>query len=272
MGAKAPPSRYAAMSPEEEKAATPPKIPVRLIRDPGPSPFVSALILDNEQTGWLLRLVGKLPGRLFHAYSLCRGRDVSVLLAEEGHIEGVPFGIPLRRVEDSRLFVPAGFRVAPNLPWDFLSRAMNVREGTYAFLTLRSRLDIPTEGFQPLHRALAAEPERPVADFEMVPSRGFPELKWTAPAQATEPERKGLLRKLVERAAPETGKGKGGESDGRSGRDPLEQRANRCREQGDFLSAGVCFSLLDDDLNAARCFKKAVSETGGERIERSWAS
>ena len=262
LSASTPPSAYAALSPSDEPRAALPNIPVRLTRDRGPSPFASALILDNEQTGWLLRLVKKLPDNLFYRYSLCRGRDLSVLMADGDRIEGVPFGEPMRGVEGPRLFIPTGYKITPNLPWELLSQVMSVQEGMVAFVTPRMRLDIPSDAFRPLRRALAAEPQRPVAQFAMVPSPAFPELKWTAPP-SPKPERKGILRKIAERAVPVANGGKDAGADASAGAGPLEQRAKSCRDQGDFLSAGVCFSLLDDDLNAARCFKDAIAERTG---------
>ncbi|MDM8515084.1 hypothetical protein QUF76_02705 [Desulfobacterales bacterium HSG16] len=231
------------------------KVPVRLIPASGPSPFPSALILDNRETSWLCRLIRCLPELPFHRFFMCQGKESSVLMSRENHIEGIPFGIPLCSVKDTNLFVPVQSRLTPELPWAVLSEVMGISKNTYSFMTKDFRLDVPEKNFSPLSRALVAESKELRSDLKIEPASELPNLKWTGPTQkkGKSGNRKGLFQKLSEKATGASNKENPANREA-----AFQQEAEKCRGKGDFLGAGVCFAMIDDSANAARCFKKAA--------------
>ncbi|MDM8537958.1 hypothetical protein QUF70_14475 [Desulfobacterales bacterium HSG17] len=243
----------------ENQAEMPLEIPVRLIPEPGISPFPAALILDKREMDWLGRLVRQMPENNLHKYHLCQGQDYAVLMGNQFPIKGIPFGIPLRSVKDTRLFIPLCSRLTPELPWEILSELMEIAQETCAFLTDSLRLDIPAKEFTPLTRALVAETQRPCTAFKIQPVSGLPRLKWTLRPQSKEnsENQKGIFRKMLERNQkdPKNTKPEKPETS-------LQHHAQQYQKHGDHLSAGICYALINDPDKAAQCYKTAASETG----------
>lgn len=231
------------------------EIPVRLIRDPGPVPFPAALILDTEETEWVRRLLWRIPGNLFEDCRFCMGEEQSVLIGERIPIQTLPFGIPLRRFRDTRLFIPLNTRLVPDLPWTSLSRAMNIGTDINTFLTREFRVDIPRDAFAPLSKSLIAEPERPRTVFHLRPPSRLPELKWTPPATLKKREQKGILRRFKKAVKP-FGTAKPAEQ--KEIKETLRKQARSYHKAGDYLSAALCFAMSDDDAKAAECYQEAA--------------
>jgi hypothetical protein len=260
-------------------------LPLRLVQDSGATPQTSALILDQEEIGWIRRLLYRLPGEAFGAYTLCIGETRAVLLGERMPVESLPFGIPLQRVQDTQLFIPLRTRFAPDLPWALLVQALKLKDGIYTFLAEDFRLDIPRAAFKPLSRSLVAERGRQPEDFTLLKAQGWPELNWkphSQPKQQTraaqtaartrqreESLRQTIFEQLSNRRTTEQHVARanvsGPEIPGANQpAQPLNEaelfrsRANFFLESGDHLGAAFCFALAGDNYNAARSFQEAA--------------
>ncbi|MCP4398870.1 MAG: hypothetical protein GY801_16420 [bacterium] len=254
------------------------EIPVRLVPDSGPVPAPAALVLDDEEMGWVSRLLYRLPGELFTGYSVCLGEERAVLIGEGLPLEILPFGIPLRRVQDTSLFLPLRARLMPELPWNLLATALDIQERRYTLLTPEFRLDVPCKAFAPLSKALVAEPGRPNLTFTLKSGARLPELRWSDNLQELRQQlaasrnaapiegRRTVPSRQENRAdaSPEARDERAG-----AGEQPpaavsgeveqvLRERAAQFQAQEDYLSAAVCFAICGDSFNAARCYQSAA--------------
>jgi hypothetical protein len=241
------------------------ELPVHLVPDTGRTPATAALVLENKELAWVRRLLYRLPGEAFGAYRLCVGRERSVLVGEGVPVEALPFGVPLRRVQDTQLFIPLQARFAPDLPWALLAEALGLQEDVYTFFTPRVRLDVPRRAFAPLSRALVADPDRPRVRLQVQPAPTLPELHWTAPPPVEEKEPEGWLGRLwgqrEEPAPPPTQATPPGPAPGAQPQDVagwLQARAREHQEEGDLLSAALLFALAGDAAEAGRCYRHSV--------------
>jgi hypothetical protein len=250
------------------------KLEVVLRPDNGPTPPVAALILSAQEMIWLRQLLYLLPGEAFRDYTLYQGAELSVLIGNNRPIEGLPFGMPLRRPSNRALFIPLRSRLMPDLPWPLLQDALAVKEHVYTFLTLDCRFDLSVNLFAPLSRILMAEPHRPRVNVRMLAPSSLPVLAWTPPpepALSTEtsadktkksslPARKAQtpVREPVA-SVPQNAK--------------LEEtalwreKARACEESQDFLAAAVCYNFLNDVTNSARCYRQAASRLRAKENE-----
>jgi len=249
------------------RASGPPKmtLPVRVRPDKGFTPPTAAVILDDQELAWLRTLLYRMPRAVFGSYSLCQGVGRSVLMGNRLPVEGVPFGVPLRRVRDASLFIPLRKTLVPEPPWEILRAALEIPDDVLVFITDDYRVDIPASDFAPLSRFLMADPDMPLVEMRLRKTAALPELKWTPPDRgdvkdapvsgwrklfsggkdaATTPREEPTAK------APETGAGFA---------DALREKAGQCEAEGDFLAAAVLFSLLGDRVNTARCYQRAVS-------------
>jgi hypothetical protein len=271
----------AGLAPLTDRETLPLELPVRLVPDPGPTPSTAALVLDVEEMAWVRRLLYRLPGEAFGAYRLCLGQERAVLLGEGLPVEALPFGVPLRRVQDTQLFIPLRARFAPDLPWALLAESLELKEGVYTFLTPDFRLDVPHSAFAPLSRALVADPGRPRVAFQVRPAPTLPSLHWTPPPRpeqraALRPDGKSERAKLTERVLgrreqpkPEPPPGKPGSvvirpAEPQDVEGLLRERGESYRQAGDFLSAALCFALADDAGQAGRCYQRVAQASLGE--------
>jgi hypothetical protein len=277
--AQAPRPASADLRPLDSAEGLPLELPVRLVEDTGSMPQTSALILDEQETRWIERLMYRLPGEAFDAYTMCVGRERAVLVGEGMPVESLPFGIALQRVEDTQLFIPLRTRFAPDLPWGLLAQALDLKEGIYTFLTEEFRLDIPRASFKPLARALVAEKESSAQPFTVSKAKGWPELNWKQRTQAKpswrstrepgsgqrEPQRQGFFGRIRNERTPAQ----------QQPPQPLDEaalfrrRAEVFLQAGDHLSAAFCFSLAGDNYNAARSFQEAARriKDDGQAVE-----
>jgi len=251
------------------------ELPVRLTHDPGPTPSTAALILDAREREWMRRLVYRLPGEAFDAYQFCFGQERAVLLGVGMAVESLPFGIPLRRVQDTQLFIPLRARLTPELPWKLLADVLEIKESAYTFLTPEFRLDVPCEEFTPLSRALVAEPGRPRVEFEVRSAPALPALNWTPPPKPEAPaeppptsqqgrgEKKGVLQRVLqsvksEKVQPRDEPAPVQEKSMQAPEEVFRKQAESYRQEEDYLSAALCFALAGDNVNAARCYQETA--------------
>ncbi len=251
-----------------------PRLNVQVLPRPdnGPTPPIAALILNNRELAWTRTLLYRMPREVFGAYSLCQGEDLSVLLGNEMAIEGIPFGAPLRRLYDAELFIPLRQNLTPDLPWEILRPALEIRDNVYTFFTDDYRIDIPADEFAPLSRSLIADPDRPRIEFHIRPAETPPDLKWTPPPaprvdadpgqekpQGVFPRIRGFFSGAKDQsegvdARPPIQPSGSDEQD----RAPLREQAEIFEKEKDFLAAAVCYNILKDAAGSARCYRRAV--------------
>jgi hypothetical protein len=247
-----------ALIPQPVRSHRPLQLPVLLRTAEGPTPPIAAVLLNVRELTWLRPLLYRLPRASFRAWSLCAGQDRAVLVGGELPVDGIPFGLPLRRLGDTGLFIPLRRRLVPELPWEILRQVLDIQDGRYTFLTAEYRLDLPRVDFVPLSRVLTADPARPRISFQARLATGLSPLHWTTPqrppqasAPVQEPHRGGIVKQPPEEL-------------------PARQNLNshwlaqaRAWEAaGDDLAAAVCYSLLNDPVNSARCYRRAAKLTG----------
>lgn len=251
------------------------RLPVLLRPTNGPLPAPAALLLTPRELNWLRTLLYRLPAQLFRACTLWQGKETAVLMVDPESGSAIPFGEPLRRIGDTRLFIPLKSCFVPELPWDVLEQAIKPETGCFAIMTFQERFDVPTGGFAPLSRSLLASEGRPCVPLRV---RAEPLLAlpaWTAPPQ---PEIR-ILRPERGPLPPAPALPRGGEAVAAPVSVPqpqeLERRqeatapdpdlhqtifneAKACEQGGDFLRAALYYGLIRDVLNEARCFRAAA--------------
>ncbi len=250
------------------------KLEVVLRPDNGPTPPVAALILSAQEMTWLRQLLYLLPGEAFRDYTLYQGEKLSVLIGNNRPIEGLPFGMPLRRPGNRALFIPLRSRFMPDLPWPLLQEALAIKEHVYTFLTPDYRLDLPENLFAPLSRVLVAEPHRPRVNVRMLAPSSLPALAWTPPEpmpstetapdrtkKSSFPARKAQIP-VREPVAPTPQNAKLEEAA------LWREKARACEESKDFLAAAVCYNFLNDVTNSARCYRQAATRLRTKENER----
>ncbi len=266
------------MVPITDRKNLPLELPLRLMHDPGPTPPTAALILDAEEIKWTCRLLYWLPGDAFGIYTLCLGQERAVLLGEGMSVESLPFGVPMRCVQDTQLFIPLRSRLVPDLPWVLLAEALELKDTMYSFLTPEFRLDLPHSAFAPLSRTLVAKPGRPRVTFDVHSTPDLAKLNWSLPSKlaeqpdrqpistqkTSEPEQKGDMCRSSQRTM-ESPKATPTKEDYPVRREDLQnveglllERAEFYRQAGDYLSAALCFAMSGDSGNAARCYQEAA--------------
>ncbi len=154
-------------------------VELQLVTASEPTPPTAAILLTHQELGWLNRMLFTLPAAAFANYHLATGESHAILLSRNGAVEGIPFGEPLRQMQQSRLFLPLHRQFQPKLSWAQISQALNLNQD-YTFITKNYRLDVPSEAFQPLSRALQSVANRPRARLRATPPSDLPELVWDA--------------------------------------------------------------------------------------------
>jgi hypothetical protein len=273
-------------------ASTPASLKLKVLLRPanGPTPPMAALILTNQELGWLRQLLYLLPGEAFRDYALYQGEELSVLIGNSRPIEGLPFGMPLRRPGNRELFIPLRSRLLPDLPWSLLQEALAIKEHVYTFLTPDYRLDLSETHFASLSRILVAEPNRPRVNVRMLAPALLPTLAWTplpgSPTEITpDTTKKGqsIGSKILSNLQAGT-RGPATTPPQTATREPVaptprnvkldetdlwREKARACEEAKDFLAAAVCYNFLNDVSNSARCYRQAATqlktkESGGK--------
>jgi hypothetical protein len=302
--AQTPQRALVGLRPLNDKESLPFELAVRLVEDTGAMPQTSALIFDEEETKWMQRLLYRLPGEAFSAYTLCLGDERAVLLGEGRPIESLPFGIPLQRVQDTQLFIPLRTRFAPDLPWALLAQALELKDGIYTFLAEEFRMDIARSSFTPLSRALVAEKVRRPQAVIVSRAQGWPELKWKPRPQTkqskqswrstrepgsgveqSESQRQGFFGRIMgERPTQSRRSSVPSNVPRRTSQrvqppsEPIDeaalfrQRGESFLQAGDHLSAAFCFALAGDNYNAARSFQEAARRIKEDAAEREEAA
>ncbi len=169
------------LQPPRDTPVPPLHMPVTLVPEHGTSRAIAAVLLTPQELKWLRGLLLRLPGSLFDAYSICIGEELAVLMTESTPIQSLPMGVPLRRVQDSQLFIPIETRVSPDLPVDILARTFELQADRWTFVTHDRRVDLPRGAFALLSRHLFAMPDRPRVAMTLRLTPDLPTLEWQPP-------------------------------------------------------------------------------------------
>lgn len=261
-----------------QSAGTPTlQLPVQLRPDAGPLPPVAALLLSRREVGWLRQLLYRVPGAALESYLVCvgEGETGAILLGGGRPIAGIPFGAPLRRVGDTPLFIPLRRRLAPDLSPAALYEVLGLRDDVYTLLTDEQRLEAPAKAFRPLSQSVMADPKRPPVKLTLQ-ATSLPPLVWRALPAGDRPATSGLSEppqpgrkgdSWLSRIWGAVPSGDQGQPEAAPVAKPTmeeapepdwRRQAGEHEEAGDFLAAAVCYSLLGDAVNGARCYRRAT--------------
>lgn len=148
-------------------------IEVGLRRREGPSPPPDARWLSKDELPWLQTLVYSLPEFVFHDVLVFVGDEDVVLHAQKGRfLEEIPFGLPMRSVNGTSLFVPVDRLLSPQLPVGTLERCFHLGPTTYSFLSTDRRIDLERRHFRPLGRYVITDARRCLVRMRVNPDRG----------------------------------------------------------------------------------------------------
>ncbi|MBN2332412.1 MAG: hypothetical protein JXO49_12560 [Deltaproteobacteria bacterium] len=244
------------------------EIPLLLVPDLGTHHSPAAIVLDAEEMAWVRRLLYRLPPMVFDDLRLFYGVDHGVLLGDGRSLVAVPFGIPLRRVRESNLYIPLAEKLVPELSWSVLAEVLDLKDQVVTLLTGAQCFEVPEDAFFPLSRFLVADIGRPSVRLALRPAAALPPLTWTMPpgeGPVPKVDEETLVQQELlagqsalstERQPEETaGVPAGGED---REKEIFGLRAEKLLREGDYLSAAVCFSLADDLSQAALCYQQAA--------------
>lgn len=148
-------------------------IEVGLRRREGPAPPPDARWLAAEELPWLQTLVYGLPEFVFHDVEVFVGEEEVLLHATKGRfLEEIPFGLPMRSLPGSSLFLPVDRVLAPQLPRSTLERCFHLTPTTCTFVSASRRIDVERRHFRPLGRYVITDARRCLVRMRVNPDRG----------------------------------------------------------------------------------------------------
>ncbi len=238
-------------------------IPLRLTYDKKTARITDALLLDNEEMGWFVRLIYRLPSRIFSGCRIFRSREFSVLLEDGSEEIKVPFGLPLRRVQQGNLLIPRHTRIIPEVSWPLLTGVLGLKESHMTILTAERQIALPLDGFVPLSKSLISGVDPREIKVEVVPPEVLPEFHWDFP-EITAEESTRMIKGHRREEAAETLESGAEVFDSKveisltGEKEIFRKRAESLMQAGDCLAAAVCFSLAEMPQTAARCYRDAA--------------
>jgi hypothetical protein len=154
---------------------------IRFQRDNGPPAPAAALLLRDCELLWLRLLLYKLPAGEFAGYKVYCASPYSMLLSDQSGVRDMPFGVSMKRVLDSGLFIPRYLKLIPDLPWDSLAGALHLDPSKLTFMTESFRIEIPADGPVPLSARLFSHINRDPVNLKLLPPTRYPALQWRMP-------------------------------------------------------------------------------------------
>lgn len=235
-------------------------IPLRLVGTSGQTGPTSAIILDPVEANWASYLFYQFPAAYFRDLRLCPGKNYSVLLNENGVIESLPFGIPMQCYNDTMLFIPLAMKFIPDVPFSILSEVLGLKPDTFTFLSSSFRIDVPRSQFFPLSHKLFVKEGPSAVNVDFKPPTQLPQLNWKAlqPSKETYSVFEQDSSIFSPPASSETERIAFQPSPKANFRQVILEKALQFQASGDYLSAAVCYSILEDNASAARNFQKAA--------------
>ncbi|MEA1922472.1 MAG: hypothetical protein U9N63_07440 [Pseudomonadota bacterium] len=256
----------------DETAAQTLRLQVKLclIDNPHAPAPAQALYFASQELKWLETLLQHLPGPLLAGLRWAGDREHGILLLPEDETTSLfPFAEPLKKVKNN-LFLPLGQSLRPQLTDPQLDNALALVPEKLTFLTQNLRFDIAKKDFRPLDKMITAsialsttlkfsDPDVPF-DFVWqnrdlskkdkqsvaVSDKNSDTPDKTAPLTITRRED----HNKQNRTSPS--------KQANAPTETLKKYALLLRRQNDFLGAATCFSLAEEPLPAAECYRLAA--------------
>ncbi len=234
-----------------KKSEPPPcRFDIRFQRDNGPAVAPSALLLSHRELQWLRRLLYQLPGSEFSCYQILHGTPHSVLLTTQASIRDLPFGMAMKPVMDSGLYIPSHLKLVPDLPLNLLANALSIDLNKITLITETLRLEADSNDFVPLSALLVSDLNRKPVVLELQKPSQLPDLKWKLPESFETPESSSAAVSLprVNRpaSAPEV----------TEMATTLQAKAGELQSSHDYLGAALYYVLAGDLAASAELFRQ----------------
>ena len=245
-----------------------------LIDNPHAPAPAQALYFASQKLKWLETLLQYLPGPLLAGLRWAGDREHGILLLPEDEaISLFPFAEPLKKVKNN-LFLPLGQSLRPKLTDPQLDSTLVLVPEKLTFLTRNLRFDIAKKDFRPLDKMITASTavsttlkfSDPDVPFDFVWQHR--DLSEEDKQSAAVPDKAAdKADKKIDRPAPltisrrEDTSGQHPISPSKQAKAPIEtlkEYALLLRRQNDFLGAATCFSLAEEPLAAAECYRLAA--------------
>lgn len=255
--------------------APPLHLKLHLTNDPQALEPTRALYLGSKEIKWFEALWQRLPGPLLARLRWAGDREHAILLLpEDEDISIFPFAEPLKKIK-SNLFLPLKQRLSPQLTSTQLESTLALAHDKLTFITLKWRFDVAEERFQALDKMIVSstatsttvkfsDPEKPFdfvwqnhdnatgadAAVEMTPKKSregeIDKDREPSPLTITKSNENTKQNQVPANQSATTPT------------EILKEYALLLRRQNDFLGAATCFSLAEEPLPAAECFRLAA--------------
>ncbi len=250
------------------------QLKLRLIDDPQAREPTRALYLESKELNWLETLWQRLPGPLLAGLRWAGDQTHGILLLpEDEELSLFPFAEPLKKVK-SNLFVPLKQKLSLQLTDTQLESTLALAPEKLTFLTRQWRFDIAEKRFQPLNKMITASTatsttlkfsdlEEPF-DFVWQNHDNVIEAdeiieKDSLKSQATETADRKPSPLTITKSQKNTNQAQiAQDSKSTTPTEILKKYALLLRRQNDFLGAATCFSLAEEPLPAAECYRLAA--------------
>ncbi|MBN2809409.1 MAG: hypothetical protein JXR80_07950 [Deltaproteobacteria bacterium] len=255
------------------------QLKLRLVDDSRQLGSTRALYLKDKEIKWLETLYQRLPGPLLARLLWAGNREHGLILVPEGeNLALLPFAEPLKKFED-KLYLPLSQSFSPQLDKTQLENVLGLHPDRLTFITQKWRFDIAEKDFQPLAQMImTTTPFAATLKFS-TPDDDFTEaftFSWKDHAKARENEieaEDGPKSQAETRSAADckpapltiTRNPPAAGTIPETTHDPtapptaiLKEYALKLRRENDFLGAATCFSLADEALAAAECYRLAA--------------
>ncbi len=250
------------------------QLKLRLTNDPQALEPTRALYLESQEIKWLEALWQRLPGPLLARLRWAGDREHAILLLPEDETLSLfPFAEPLKKVKNN-LFLPLKKRLSPQLTSPQLENTLALAPEKLTFITRQWRFDIAEKHFQPLDKMIIAstttsttlkfsDPEEPF-DFVWLNRESMIEADETVEKNSpksgtTETADREPSPLTITKSKKNTSRAQvSQESNSTTPTEILKEYALLLRRQNDFLGAATCFSLAEEPLPAAECYRLAA--------------
>ena len=251
------------------------RLELHLTSDPHALEPTRALYLEGKEIKWFAALWQRLPGPLLARLRWAGDREHGILLLpEDEDISLFPFAEPLKKVKNN-LFLPLKQRLSPQLTSPQLENTLALVPEKLTFFTSQWRFDIAKEHFQALDKAIIASMptsttlkfSNPDEAFDFVWQNRNEVCKGCEPSsrestksrteETPEEQKPSPLTITKSKESPDRDR----ISQGKNSNTPteiLKEYALLLRRQNDFIGAATCFSLAEEPLPAAECYRLAA--------------
>ncbi len=241
------------------------QIRLRLVDDVQTNVAPQALHLEGKELRWLEKISRHLPGPLLSRLRWAGNREHTIiLLPEEDNLSLFPFAEPLIKIK-ANLFVPLKQKLSPQLTGVQLEEALALAPEKLTFLTRKWRFDIAAKDFKPLDKMILTTPTENITLEFSAPDKPFDfswfnkverEIPTSQPTEASNHTPAPLTISKSNKNEPQPSSNLNNPTD--TPTEILKTYALKLHRQNDFLGAATCFSLAEEPLPAAECYRLAA--------------